>query len=554
MSTHGSISPSLNYCGRTAVVYFALLLGCLAAAPLGAQPQPEIRAFWVDAFHPGIRTAQEAQQLVADAKRAGINTLFVQVRRRGDALYKKSAEPPLDDPAYDPNFDALANIIDVAHQAGIEVHAWINAMPVWRDEQPPRDPRHVFNQHGPGAPPEQNWLTQSPTGDMKFLVGYFLDPGHPAAAAYLAEIYLNIVRNYAVDGIHFDYIRYPETAERLPRGAPVGYNACNLARFRAATGKPEDYRPAPGDQQWIEWRRKQVTQLVRRIYVEAKAIRPSIKVSAALIPWGKPPTNEKDFEDAAPMQRIFQDWHGWLKEGILDLAVPMNYARENDPVVRGWFDGWIRWEKQHKHGRQLAVGIGAYVNTEANTLAQIERVRRKEGRNSADGVSFFSYASLAPAPTAATTNGSAAPVTSVDAAVRADAAFPTASPTTAAAQPRARGAFLAEGAGPAKGAFPSAVKVPQMNWTRDGQRVVMVGRVEDANKQPVDGAIIILKGGFFSRAQRMESDGNGWFGSASIKPGKYRIWAEHAGRKSGVLRIQLRLREGSTTVLQLPAR
>ena len=322
---------------------------------------PELRALWVDAFHEGIRSAREADDLVTAARRANINTLIVQVRRRGDALYTKGIEPPLDDPAYDPAFDALAYIVDVAHRAGLEVHAWVNAMPVWRDEAPPKDPRHVFNRHGITAVGDENWLTASPDGNQKFPVGYFLDPGHPAAAEYLAGIYLNIVRNYAVDGIHFDYVRYPETDDRLPRGATVGYNPVNLARFRRLTGRTDT--PAPGDEAWMDWRRDQVTNLVRRVSIEARAINPRIKISAALIPWGQPPSNEKDFEDAAPMQRIFQDWHQWLKDGLIDLGLPMNYASETDARVRGWFDGWMRWEKNHSHGRHLGVGLGAYRNT-----------------------------------------------------------------------------------------------------------------------------------------------------------------------------------------------
>ena len=129
----------------------------------------------------------------------------------------------------------------------------------------------------------------------------------------------------------------------------------------------------------MQWRRDQVTNLVRRVSIEAKAINPRIKISAALIPWGQPPTNESDFEDAAPMQRIFQNWHQWLKDGLLDLGVPMNYATETDERVRGWFDGWIRWEKSHPHGRQLAVGLGAYRNTPAATLAQVARARADDG-------------------------------------------------------------------------------------------------------------------------------------------------------------------------------
>lgn len=518
--------------GRT-LVLFSALVGCsIPGLSAQAHVQPEIRAFWVDAFHAGIRTPQEAGQLVADARRAGINTLIVQVRRRGDALYKESFEPPLDDPAYDPQFDALANIIAVAHRSGIQVHAWINAMPVWRDEKPPRDPRHVFNQHGPSAEGAARWLTESAQGEMKFLVGYFLDPGHPAAAAYLAEVYLNIVRMYsALDGIHFDYIRYPETAEVLPRGAPVGYNVVNLARFRAVTGKPAAFVPHPSDPDWIEWRRRQVTQLVRRVYIEAKAINPRIKVSAALIPWGRPPANERDFEDVAPMQRIFQDWHGWLKEGILDIAFPMNYAREHDPPRRDWFNGWIAWEKQHKHGRQLAVGLGAYVNTPANTLAQIERVRQKKGRNAADGVSFFSYANLYPAtPPAAAASTSP----TGEAAVQAGAAFPSAAPAAGAlSAPLERVAFLSDGAESRPGAFPQPAPIPRMDWIESPRTGWVAGT---AAVEPLHRVRVAIKKGWFSRTRRMEVDGNGWFGFTNLSPGRYKLWIE-----SGQERLQARV-------------
>jgi hypothetical protein len=139
---------------------------------------PEIRALWVDAFHAGIRSRAETDELIATAARANLNTLFVQVRRRGDALYIKGEEPPLDDPAYDPTFDALAYVIDAAHRAGIEVHAWVNAMPAWREEAPPTDPRHVFNRHGPHAPGDENWFTASPAGDPRFQAASLI--GHPA--------------------------------------------------------------------------------------------------------------------------------------------------------------------------------------------------------------------------------------------------------------------------------------------------------------------------------------------------------------------------------------
>lgn len=477
----------------------AVALVTPAGAQSGARPSrpavdpPEIRGLWVDAFHAGIRSPQEVGALVASALEANINTLFVQVRRRGDALYLKGIEPPLDDPAYDPTFDALAAIIDRAHAAGLEVHAWVNAMPTWRDAVPPGDARHVFNRHGPAAPGADNWFTSSPTGEHKFPVGYFLDPGHPAAAAYLADIYINIVRNYGVDGIHFDYIRYPETDERLPRGAGVGYNPVSLERFRRATGRSDT--PPPDDEAWMAWRRTQVTNLVRRVSIEAKAINPWIKISAALIPWGRPPAGEGDFEDVAPMQRIYQDWHQWMKDGLIDLGIPMNYATETDERVRGWFDGWIRWEKRHKHGRQLAVGLGAYRNTPEHTLAQVARVRKVEGGRRVDGLSFFSYAA----------------------------------PRASAAENVANGiAFLATGTGGVPGAFLRPAPIPSMPWIERPTRGWIAGVATSSGAGADDVAVRLKKTGFplFHRTRTVRTDGNGYYGLTDLKPGRYRVWLD----------------------------
>ena len=394
----------------------AVVLSLAAIAPASVESAAdspsaaEIRALWVDAFHAGIRSPAEAAQLVSDAKRLHVNTLIVQVRRRGDALYSSSLEPPLDEPPYDPSFDALAHILREAHAAGLQVHAWVNAMPLWRDAPPPRDARHVFNRHGPGATGDDNWLTRSRDGNQRFPVGYFLDPGHPAARDHLVAVYLDIVRRYPVDGIHFDYIRYPETDDRLPRGSNVGYNPVSLARFARASRTTAV--PAPDDEAWTRWRRQQVTELVRRIAIEARAINPRIKVSAAVIAWGRPPRDRNDFANTAPMQRIFQDWRSWLEEGILDLAVPMNYAREHDATVREWFNGWIAFEKKHKRQRQLAVGVGGYLSEPQGVLAQIGRVRDGRGRDRADGVSIFSYfqPSAPPAPATPAPAGTAPPL------------------------------------------------------------------------------------------------------------------------------------------------
>lgn len=446
--------------------------------------KPEIRAVWVDGFGRGIRTPQEAEELVSKAKQAGFNTLIVQVRRRADALYSSSLEPAIEDFEIQPGFDPLQNIIDAAHREGLEVHAWMNAMTVWKNQALPKSASHILNLHGMSQTGKENWLTANPKGEYVFPVGYFLDPGHPGAMQHLVDVYTSVARKYAVDGIHFDYIRYPEIeGENLPHGSPVGYNPVSLERYRRATGATGV--PDPGDPRFIEWRRQQVTNLVRRVYLEVKAINPNIKISAATIAWGKAPTTEKDYPESAPMQLVFQDWNGWMKQGFLDMAVPMNYAREADARSRGFFDGWISWEKKNKHGKQLVVGVGSYLNSAEGTLAQVDRVRRNEGRYAADGVSFFSYGGL----------------------LRADGASD---------RPNATG-LRTLGAGP----FASPAPLPKSNGFDHGW---MAGTVRDKNGAAVDGAVVeFRRAGWnpFRHAQKIATDGNGFFGASDLKPGKY---------------------------------
>lgn len=472
---------------------------------------PELRALWVDAFHAGIRTREEAEQLVRDAKSANFNALIVQVRRRGDSLYANSLEPPMEEAPYAPGFDGLATVIELARAQGLQVHAWVNAMPIWRNQPPPANPAHIFNLRGLDRAGEESWLTASSTGERKFPVGYFLDPGHPDAAAHVAAVCAHIVRNYDIDGLHLDYIRYPETEARLPRGSDVGYNPVSVARFQRAAGRKDV--PSPHDEQWVEWRRKQVTQLVRRVYLETKAIKPNIRVSAAVIAWGAPPRNLQEFTLAAPMQRIFQNWQGWMKEGILDLAVPMNYARETDPRVREWFNGWIAFEKKNKHGRELAIGIGAYLNDPSANLQQIQRARAAKGKRRADGVSFFSYANLAkrPEPPAAAT-----------------------APTSLGQLPLVtRAAYLAE-------TFSTPAAPPQPAWLARPNKGWVLGKATVGDRG-ADGAVVELRRKTwwpFTRTRRVEADGNGYFGFAELKPGAYVVKAKGGDPTRQVVQVQ----------------
>ncbi len=334
----------------------------IGSQPVEAQTVEELRGFWVDAFHPGIKSPSEVDKLIADVKKANANAIFAQVRRRGDAYYNSNIEPRTNDPNLVPGFDALDYLIDRAHAEGIEVHAWMVTLPVYKEGGVTTTaPSHVWQQHGPNAPGRDNWAMMTLGGEAPG----FLDPGHPEVADYTISVYLDVLRNYDVDGLHLDYIRYD--------GTDWGYNPTAVARFRKETNRTDT--PAPSDPQWSQWRRDRVTDLVRGLYQQATAIDPDVKISAAVIAWGEGPSDRDSWYRTRTYSEVYQDWRGWLEEGIIDLAIPMTYHRDGDPNQRVWYDRWVEFAKNNQYDRHVAIGVGAYLNSSDSTISQLRRAQ-----------------------------------------------------------------------------------------------------------------------------------------------------------------------------------
>jgi uncharacterized lipoprotein YddW (UPF0748 family) len=226
----------------------------------------------VDAFHPGIKTPEQVDELLGWARAANLNALFVQVRRRGDAYYRKSFEPRAEDPDLASDFDPLQYLIVRAHGGPrrLQVHAWLATLPIWfQRDTPPQAVNHPFNVRGLNATTQDTWLMVRDDGVAWAGAGasgtYYVDPGNPEVQRYTTDVYLNVLRNYDVDGIHLDQVRYYE-------GEPLrwGYNPTSVGRFNVRFGRDLGEQPAPNDPDWIAWRRDQVTALVRRIYLDGR--------------------------------------------------------------------------------------------------------------------------------------------------------------------------------------------------------------------------------------------------------------------------------------------
>jgi uncharacterized lipoprotein YddW (UPF0748 family) len=454
------------------------------SAPIGMTEQ--LRAYWVDAFQPGFKTRAEVDRLLQDVRASGANAVIVQVRRRGDAYFNNRVEPRTEDPALAANFDALQYLIERSRASDnpIQVHAWVAALPIWRGGwAPPRDPSHVFNRHGPHAQGGDNWIAWSASGAQMDGANYSLDPGHPAAADYTVHVINELVRAYDLDGIHLDYIRYSNK--------DWGYNPTSIARFNARYGRSG--QPATTDPLWADWRREQVTSLVRRVYLGTTAIRPNVQVSAALIAWGRGPGQYGGWEGSPPYAWTYQDWRAWLAEGILDIGFLMTYYRDSEQAGRLSYDEWTSFGLANQGRRRLAVGPGTFVNTPADSAAQIRRVVDR-GANS---IVLYSYDGFAR-----------------DKSVGRDAL---------------RDALVGGGSQPIDQApFVQPARPPSLPWKSQRSEAHLSGRVIAAGGNAMDGAQVTITSGNFRRDLR--ADGSGVFGLVGVPAGTYQVTARAGGQ------------------------
>ncbi|PNY79757.1 family 10 glycosylhydrolase [Deinococcus koreensis] len=372
MSTDGSTSLLPR---RLALLAALLLAGCGPQTPVPAPAPLELRGLWVDAFGPGLKTPAEIDTLVGEAKAMNVNVLFAQVGRRGDCYCTLAAMPRTDDPAVPAGFDPLADLITKAHAQGIQVHAWIITTAIWNNVVPPTDPTHAFNAHGPTTTGRANWLMVKNDGTLKAGADWLLDPGHPDAAEYIRNMYVSVAKNYDVDGVQFDRVRYPDFN---PVGGPNnwGYNEVALERFRAETGTAGT--PLPGDPVWSAWRTQQITNLVRETALAVKAVKPDVSVNAATITYGAGPADEAGFLDSRTAKEVLQDWATWVREGYLDVNVMMNYKREHVADQALWFRQWNAFARQmltvNPDVAQVS-GSAIYLNFQPGSVAQIGATR-----------------------------------------------------------------------------------------------------------------------------------------------------------------------------------
>ena len=540
------------------LVFCAVLAaGPFSAANAAEAPAGQYRAFWVDTFNTNLSDHADVRAVVDNARAARANAIFAQVRRRGDSWYLDSLEGPAEIVApakpLAPGFDPLADLITEAHAVGIEVHAFVIAAAIWNRHPtilaPPAWPDHPFNRHGfnqaTGAlfAGRDNWLTRTliPDGTASVTfqgtrIGaeFWIDLGHPDAAAYTADVLTHLVERYDVDGLHLDRIRYPEIsiAGQTPTsGTSIGYNETSVARFNQHYGRPAGTNPAQNDPLWNQWRRDQVTNVVRRIYLNSIAINPHVKISGSLIAFGGGPTTEASWNSAEAYWRVYQDWRAWTEEGILDIAAPMAYKAEHTSTIRPQWDQWSEWTKNHAYSRSTILGQGGLVNAIEGSLRQVRRsFTPSAAGNFTSGLIFYSMATS----NIAVANNPFSIPPGQSTPVRSFAEFASALTTGRSVDGTRAYEDLAANPVPV---FPSDASVPDMPWKSSPVAGHLMGFVRDETGAIVDtGAVTIAResGADPPPATRATivgaTDGGGFYGGVDLAPGTYRVTVTPVGQ------------------------
>jgi uncharacterized lipoprotein YddW (UPF0748 family) len=380
------------------------LLIVAAAAPFGAPAPAQTRALWVT--RTTLTSPAAIKQMVAAADAGGFNTLLVQVRGRGDAYYAGTLEPRAAELAGKPTFDPLATVIAEAHAAGIKVHAWVAvnlvsssvSLPASRDHviyrapewlMVPRELAAEMKKIDLRSPAYLGRLARWTRAHSSIVEGLYTSPLHPAAQDHTAAVIGEIAAKYPVDGVHLDYVRFPNEE--------FDYSASAMAQFKKAiagglsdrerreAAARESLDPAAYPnlfpERWSDFRRSQLTALVIKIRTAVKTARPGTLVSAAIVP---------DAQQAFASR--LQDWRGWIDQSLLDVICPMAYTTESDT-----FQKQIAAAVAYAGSRPVWAGIGAYQLSPSQTLRHIAAADKL----GAAGIVLFSYESLSALPNSA---------------------------------------------------------------------------------------------------------------------------------------------------------
>lgn len=312
------------------VLFFAFFF--ISSQAMSNEPQ---RGLFISVIQspPTLTSRQAIAELIDFSKKAGVQTLFVQIYRANKAWFKSEVgdSSPYVAALQSVGEDPLALLIKSAHAQGIEVHAWLNLLSLSDNQNAP-----LLKKHGLEILTRNREEKNSVT-DYLIDNQYWLEPGDLRVRQELSEMVAEVVKAYPdLDGIQLDYIRYPDTKPAY------GYTRPNLKRFVSVTGIRKINEKTEG---WRKWKRDQVTELVKLLRSRVLSINPKLHFST---------TGCMSYVRAR--EEAFQDWALWVNEGLVEFVTMMSY-----PPDVTTFEKYLTEAKSKVNDfTKINVGLGAY--------------------------------------------------------------------------------------------------------------------------------------------------------------------------------------------------
>ena len=367
------------------------------------QINEEFRGTWVitwdhiDKNKNTVQNINHLQQIIDHHKSANMNAIIFQVRQSGTAYYNSSYEPWGYYAGYnDPGYDPLAKAIELAHEKGIEVHAWFNVF-------------QTSSTH-PGSPAYEHpeWVCRDQNG-IPMSSYRAISPGLPAVREYTIKVAMEIVNNYDIDGLHLDYVRWNEHTNNIRKSTVIESEISSLdgiisdeklnqltqnrsGRYLYDYLHPYSEGIPNGYSSWEHWWRSGVTEFVSALHDSIQSVKPHVRLSAAVL-------GKYNWSGWQGYGTVFQDGALWFNEGYIDHIMPMHYHWTTANGFMGMLSDdcpecWLTFIQDGiESGRSFTVGPGSYILEDNNSWNNHPSIINScRSLDWVDGFQFFSYA------------------------------------------------------------------------------------------------------------------------------------------------------------------
>lgn len=347
--------------GAILIVVF-LFWGCKISKP---QPEKlpsskrEMRAIWVASvlnldFPSSQKLTTEEQKvefvnLLDSMEKYHFNTIVMQIRPSGDALYNSPYEPwsevltGTQGKAPSPYYDPLEFMITESHKRNIDFHAWLNPY------------RAIFN-HSTTKISKEHPINKNPQWFVKYGSHTYYNPALPEVRHFIAKIVGDITRRYDIDAIHMDDYFYPYRIA----GKEFPDQSAFLKNKRDFTQVQKD-----------DWRRDNVNLIIKELRDTIKQVKPWVQFGIS--PFGVWRNKDKDSmgSETRAGQTNYDDLYAdillWLKKGWVDYITPQIYWHIGHPVAD--YKVLVKWWNDHTQKAHLYIGMGAYkLGNDANYM------------------------------------------------------------------------------------------------------------------------------------------------------------------------------------------